>query len=61
MFNIIILTIAVSVIVLTILVYWAGHNFDSDFGHFMKQISIFNFVVGLSVSIYSVVRMVFKV
>jgi len=60
MFNIIILVIAISVMFFTVLVYWAGHNFDSDFGKFMKQISIFNFVIGLSASIYSVVRMVFK-
>ena len=47
--------------ILTILVYWAGHNFDSDFGRFMKQICIFNFVIAVLAIIYVLVRMIFKI
>lgn len=54
--NIIVSVVAFIVMVCSVLVYWAGHNFDSDFGKFMKQICFFDFVVALVVFVYALIR-----
>ena len=61
MTNMIIITIAVAVMLFAALVFLAGHNFDSDFGKFMKKVCIFDFVIAFLALVYALTRIILKI